>query len=149
MSADIVRTATCRAAREVAFGYVADYRTVPRWVLGIERFEPVGEQTRGVGAEFDVTARFGVRLHARIRAVEWVEDEVIAMESVKGVHLRSRFSFADDGAGTRVTAEVLYRLPRGPAGKVLDRAVGPFVSRAVDHANHALVAGIERQRPPG
>ncbi len=148
MSADIVRTATCRAPREVAFEFVADYRTVPTWVLGIERFDPVGEQTRGEGAEFDVTARFGVRLHTRIRATEWVDQQLIGMESVRGVHVRSRFRFAeDDGRAdrTRITAEVSYRLPRGPAGRVMNRAVAPFVSRAVDHANHALVAGIERQ----
>ena len=146
MSADIVRTVACRAPLEVAFAYVADHRSIPSWMLGIEEFEPVGDQTRGEVAEFDVTARFGVRLHTRIRATEWVEDELIAMESVRGVHLRSRFRFAAvDAELTRVTAEVSYRLPRGPAGRVMNRAVGPFVTRAVDHANHALVAGIERQ----
>jgi uncharacterized membrane protein len=145
VSADIARTATCRAPVEVAFAYVADYRAIPSWMLGIERFEPVGEATRGVGAEFDVTARFGIHLHTRIRATEWEEGRLIGMESVRGVHVRSRFRFAEDGEHTRITAEVSYRLPRGPAGRVMNRAVGPFVSRAVDHANHALVAGIERQ----
>ena len=145
MSADIVRTSTCRAPIAVAFGYVADYRTVPSWMLGIEQFVPVCDQTSGEGAEFDVTARFGVRLHTRIRATEWVEDRLIAMESVRGVHLRSRFGFVEDGELTRITAEVSYCLPRGPAGRMVNRAVGPFVTRAVDHANHALVAGIERQ----
>ena len=147
MSADIVRTATCRAPRDVAFAFVADYRTVPRWMLGIERFDPVDGRTRGEGAEFDVTVKLGVRLHTRIRAVDWVEGELIGMESVRGVHVRSRFSFEDDGPGTRITAEVLYRLPRGTAGKVMDRAVGPLVTRAVHHAHHELVAAIERQPP--
>ena len=145
MTVDIVRTATCRAPLGVAFGYVADYRTIPAWMLGIEEFVPVGEQSRGVGAEFDVTARFGVRLHTRIRATEWVEGELIGMESVRGVHVRSRFGFEGSGDLTTITAEVSYRLPRGPAGRVMNRAVGPFVTRAVDHANHALVAAIERQ----
>jgi uncharacterized membrane protein len=148
VSADIVRTATCRAPLDVAFAYVSDYRTIPSWMLGIERFEPVGEQSRGEGAEFDVTARFGIHLHTRIRATDWVEQELIGMESVRGVHVRSRFRFAeDDGRAdrTRITAEVSYRLPRGPAGRMMNRAVAPFVSRAVDHANHALVAEIERQ----
>jgi uncharacterized membrane protein len=145
VSADIRRTATCCAPIDVAFAYVADYRTIPRWMLGIERFEPVGEQTRGEGAEFDVTARFGIRLHTRIRATEWVEQQLIGMESVRGVHVRSRFHFAEAGERTQITAEVSYRLPRGPAGRMMNRAVGPFVTRAVDHANHALLAGIERQ----
>jgi ligand-binding SRPBCC domain-containing protein len=74
-----------------------------------------------------------------------VEDRLIAMESVRGVHLRSWFGFAEDGELTRITAEVSYDLPRGAASRMVNRAVGPFVTRAVDHANHALVAGIERQ----
>ncbi len=145
MVVDIVRTATCRAPLEVAFGYVADYRNIPSWMLGIEQFVPVGDQDRGEGAEFDVTARFGVRLESRIRATEWVDRRVIGMESVGGVAVCSRFLFAGAGSGTSITAEVSYRLPGGPAGRMLHRAVGPFVSRAVQHANHALVAGIERQ----
>ncbi len=145
MAVDIVRTARCRAPLDVAFDYVADYRNIPSWMLGIEQFVPVGEQHRGEGAEFDVTARFGVRLHTRIRATEWVEQRLIGMESVRGVAVCSRFIFEGAGAGTHITAEVSYRLPGGPAGRMMHRAVGPFVSRAVQHANHALVAGIERQ----
>ncbi len=141
----IVRTSTCRAPVEVAFEYVADYRNIRAWMLGIEQFRPVGDQDRGEGAEFDVTARFGVRLHTRIRATEWVDQRLIGMQSVRGVAVCSRFCFEGAGGGTDITAEVSYRLPGGPAGRMMHRAVGPFVSRAVQHANHALVAGIERQ----
>ena len=145
MAVDIVRTARCHAPLDVAFEYVADYRNISSWMLGIERFVPVGAQERGEGAEFDVTARFGVRLHTRIRATEWVDHRLIGMESVRGVAVCSRFLFEGAGPGTCITAEVSYRLPGGPAGKMMHRAVGPFVSRAVQHANHALVSGIERQ----
>src|SRR3712207_2222031 len=145
MVVDIVRTASCRAPLDVAFGYVADYRNIPSWMLGIERFVPVGERDRGEGAEFDVTARFGVRLQTRIRATEWVDHRVIGMRSVRGVAVCSRFLFEAAGSGTHITAEVTYRLPGGPAGRMMHRAVGPVVTRVVQHANHALVAGIERQ----
>ena len=144
MAIDIVRTAVCRAPLDVAFEYVADYRNIPSWMLGIEQFAPVGDQERGEGAEFDVTARFGVRLHTRIRATEWVDHRLIGMESVRGVAVCSRFGFEGVGSGTSITANVSYRLPGGPAGRMMHRAVGPFVSRAVQHANHALVSGIER-----
>jgi uncharacterized membrane protein len=145
MAVDIVRTATCRAPLDVAFAYVADYRNIPSWMLGIERFVPVGEQDQGEGAEFDVTARFGVRLHTRIRATEWIDERLIGMESVRGVAVCSRFAFEEARSGTNITAEVSYHLPGGPAGRMMRRAVGPFVTRAVQHANRALVAGIERQ----
>ena len=145
MAVDIVRTATCLAPLGVAFGYVADYRNIGSWVLGIEKFVPVGEQDRGEGAEFDVTAKFGVRLHTRIRATEWVDQRLIRMDSVRGVPVHSRFQFEEAGDRTRIVAEVSYRLPGGPAGRMVSRAVGSFVSRVVEHANHALVIGIERQ----
>jgi uncharacterized membrane protein len=145
MAVDIVRSATCRAPLEVAFEYVADYRNIPSWMLGIERFDPVDGQDRGEGAEFDVTVKMGVRLHTRIRATEWVEDRVIGMESVRGVGVCSRFLFERVAVGTSVTAEVSYRLHGGPAGRMMHRAVAPFITRAVQHANHALVVGIERQ----
>jgi len=149
MVVDIVRTATCRAPLDVAFGYVADYRNIPSWMLGIERFVPVGERDRGEGAEFDVTARFGVRLHSRIRATEWVDHRVIGMESVRGVAVFPRFLFGGAGPRTCTPAEFSSRLRGGPAGRMMHRAVGPFVTRVVQHANHALVAGIERQAAAG
>jgi uncharacterized membrane protein len=145
MAVDIVRTATCRAPLDVAFGYVADYRNIPRWMLGIERFDPVGDRDCGEGAEFDVTAKFGVRLHTRIRATEWVDRRLIRMDSVRGIPVHSRFLFEEAGDRTRITAEVSYHLPGGPAGRVMNRAVGSFVGRVVEHANQALVTGIERQ----
>ncbi len=145
MAVDLVRTATCRAPVDVAFAYIADYRNIPHWMLGIEKFVPVGESDRGTGAEFEVTAKFGVRLHTHIRATEWVEGRLIGMDSVGGVAVRSRFTFEADGDLTTITAEVSYALPGGPAGRMAGRVVGPFVNRVVAHANHALVAGIERQ----
>src|SRR3712207_3071511 len=122
MVVDIVRTATCRAPLDVAFDYVADYRNIPSWMLGIERFVPVGDRDRGEGAEFDVTARYGVRLHTRIRATEWVHHRLIGMESVRGVAVRSRFRFEGADSGTNITAEVSYRLPGGAAGRMMHRA---------------------------
>ena len=141
----IVRTASCVAPVEVAFAYVADHRNIPRWMAGIERFDPVGEQVSGVGAVFDVTAHFGVRLHTRIRAVEWVPGRLIAMESVTGVPVTTRFGFEPaEAAGSRVTAEVGYALPGGLAGRAMAAVMGPVVRQAVDHAQHRLAAEVER-----
>jgi uncharacterized membrane protein len=140
----IVRTSTCRAPVEVAFEYVADYRKIPEWLMGAERFNPVGDQARGVGAEFDVTVRLGLRMHARIRAVEWVENEAIGIDSVSGPGVRSRWYFTPTGPDlTTVHAEVTYRLPFGPAGRAMGRIVQPVVQQAVGHASSSLVRHVE------
>ena len=145
MSSPILRTATCAAPVEVAFAYVSDHRNIPHWMFGIERFEPVGEHDRGVGSVFEVTAHLGVRLHTRIQAVEWFEEKLIAMESVTGFPVRTRFGFEPAGPDrTTVTAEVEYALPGGLAGKAMGRMISPFVRQAVDHAQHRLVVEVER-----
>ena len=145
MATRIVRTASCAAPVEVAFGYVADHANIARWVHGVERFDPVGEQVAGVGAVFDVTAHYGLRLHTRIRAVEWVEDRLIAMESVTGIAVTTRFGFEPAGAGrTTVTAEVDYTLPGGLAGRAMAAVMTPVVRQAVDHAQQRLVLEVER-----
>lgn len=142
---DIVRTESCHAPVEVAFDYVADYRNISDWLFGVEKFEPVGDQGYGKGSLFDVTVHLGVRLHTRIRAVEWEEQRLIGMESVQGVKVRSRFSFEPDGPDrTTVTAKVSYDLPFGPAGAAMGMFMEPFVKQAIAHASHKLVENIER-----
>jgi len=141
----IVRTASCTAPVEVTFAYVADHRNIARWMPAIERFDPVGERIAGVGAIFDVTAHFGLRLHTRIRAVEWVEERTIAMESVTGIAVATRFGFEPAGPDrTTVTAEVDYALPGGLAGRAMGAVMTPVVRQALDHAQHRLVVEIER-----
>lgn len=150
MAVEIVRTATCRAPVAVAFEYVADYRCIGDWVVAVESFTPVTEHDRGEGAEFEVTARIGVRVHARMRAVEWVDGEVIGMRAVHGFDIGSCFRFQAAGEDlTTVVAEVSYSLPGGPAGRAMGAAVRPVINRTVDHAHRALVQNIEGEASRG
>ena len=145
MGKEIVRTETCRAPLPLVFGYVADYRNIGDWMFGVERFEPVGDQDHGKGALFDVTVHLGVRLHSRIEAVEWEDQALIGMDSVKGFKVRSRFCFDAEGPDrTTVTARVGYDVPFGPAGKAMGKVMEPFVAQAVSHASHRLVRNVER-----
>jgi uncharacterized membrane protein len=151
MGIDIVRTESCEAPLEVAYAYLADYREVPRWMFGVEKFEVVGDKDYGPGSEFDATVSLGVRLHTRIRATEWEENRVIGMDSVKGFKVRSRWYFAAEGENrTTVTANITYDLPFGPAGKAMGKVMEPFVKRAVQESAQTLVTNIEaRARAAG
>ena len=145
MSVDIVRTESCNAPIDVAFDYVADYRNIPSWMFGVEKFEPVGDQDYGPGSVFDVVLHLGVRITTRIEAVEWVENRIIGMDSIKGFKAKSRWNFEQSGDDrTTVTAEVSYELPFGPAGKAMGKAMQPFVKRAVRYASEHLVKNIEQ-----
>lgn len=144
MAVDIVKTETCNAPLKTAFEYVADYRNIPDWMFGVHSFEPVGAKDYGLGSVFDVTVHLGARIHTRIEAVEWEENRLIGMDSVKGFKVRSRWYFTADGDDrTEVTAKISYEPPFGPAGKALGKVMEPFVKQAVKHASHHLVTNIE------
>jgi len=70
---------------DTAFAYVADHRTVPEWMYGVTRFEPVGEQVRGVGAVFDACMRIGpAAFTSRLEIVEWEDNHRIVLSSISG-----------------------------------------------------------------
>jgi uncharacterized membrane protein len=144
MGTDIVRTETADAPVDIAFDYLDDYREVPKWMFGVEDFQVVSEKDRGLGSEFEATLNLGIKLHTRIRCTEWEKNRVIGMDSVKGFKVRSRWYFDEEGPGrTKVTANVTYELPFGPAGRAMGKIVGPAVQRAVGHSAETLIKNIE------
>jgi uncharacterized membrane protein len=141
----IVIEESCNAPLDRTFDYVADYRTIPDWMIGVKRFVPITEHDRGLGSEFDVTLSLGMPLQTRIRTVEFEEGRAIGMDSVKGFQARSRWYFEADGPDrTTVTATVSYGLPFGPAGRVMGRLVEPFARQAVGYISHHLKRNLER-----
>jgi uncharacterized membrane protein len=142
---DIHHEGFCAAPVEVAFAYLDDYRNATDWMFGLSRFEPVGEQSQGLGAEFEGTfAVKPVRVHSTIRVTEWREQEVIAFESIKGFRNWSTWRFAPDGTTrTRIVVEFSYELPGGLAGKAMGRVLEPIVALSVRHSDEALRREIE------
>jgi uncharacterized membrane protein len=145
MSTDVTIDETCAAPLDVTFDYVADYRTIPRWMLGVRSFEPVGDKDYGLGSVFDVNLQLGVPIRTRIETVEFEQNTVIGMDSVRGFKARSRWHFeALDDARTAVHATVSYDLPCGPAGKVMGKVMEPFVRQAVSYISQHLRQNVEK-----
>jgi uncharacterized membrane protein len=144
MAIDVNIIETVDAPLDVSFAYVADYRTIPEWMFGVKKFEPVTETDYGLGSVFDVSLSLGVPINTRIETVEFEEDRVIGMDSVKGFKARSRWYFEADGPSrTKVNAVVSYELPFGPAGRAMGKVMQPFVKQAVNHISHHLKANLE------
>jgi uncharacterized membrane protein len=140
---------TCDAPLEVVFAYVADFPTIPEWMGGVRKLEPVTEQDYGLGSEFDVSLQLGLPLDIRIRTVEFEERRVIGMQSVTGFDARSRWQFETLGGDrTAVAANVAYDLPFGPAGRAMGMVMEPFVKQAVSHVSHHLRVNVERLARP-
>lgn len=126
------------------FAYVDDFTTTKDWMYGLTKIDPVTEQLRGVGAQYDGVMKVGVPLRARIQCTAWEQDSLIELTSVKGIQTTQRWSFTDLGGDrTRVDAWVSYTLPGGPAGRTIAAAVKPVVGIAVKHTSEALVRNVE------
>ena len=147
MAIEISINETVEAPLGVTFAYVADYRTIPEWMFGVRKFEPVDPANDyGLGSVFDVSLSLGVPINTRIETVEFAEDQVIGMDSVKGFKAKSRWNFAADGPDrTTVTATVTYELPFGPAGRAMGKVMQPFVKQAVGHISQHLKANLEKR----
>ena len=146
MAMDININETVDAPLDVTFAYVADYRTIPEWMFGVRKFEPVTDKDYGLGSVFDVSLSLGVPINTRIETVEFEEGRVIGMDSVKGFKAKSRWYFEADGPErTKVTASVSYELPFGPAGRAMGKVMQPFVKQAVSHISHHLKSNLENR----
>lgn len=124
----------------VAFDYIDDHRTVPEWMFGVTRFDPVGEQIRGLGAVFDATMRIGPKaLESRVEIVEWEHERVIVLSSVAGFRTSSSWRFtALDRELSRLDVDFGYELPGGIAGRALGKLIEPVVGTAVRQTDLAL-----------
>ena len=146
MAIDIDIVQTVQAPLDATFAYVADYRTIPDWMFGVRKFEPVTENDYGCGSVFDVSLSLGVPINTRIATVEFEENRVIGMDSVKGFKAKSRWYFEAQGPEhTKVTARVSYELPFGPAGRAMGKVMQPFVRQAVGYISDNLKANLEGQ----
>lgn len=126
------------------FAYVDDFSTTRDWMYGLTKIDPVTDQLRGVGAQYDGVMKVGVPLKARIECTAWEQDRLIELTSVKGIQTTQRWTFtplADDR--TRVAAWISYTLPGGPAGKAIASAVKPVVGIAIRHTSEQLVRNVE------
>lgn len=134
-----------KATRERAFAYVNDHRHVPDWMFGVKKFEPVSETTYGLGATFDVVMNVGPKaLKATLEVTEFVENEIVRLESINGFSAATVWRFEDSGAGTAVEAELSYDLPGGIAGRALGAIIEPVVGQAVRHTDSALRSQLDK-----
>ncbi|WP_416062058.1 SRPBCC family protein [Rhodococcus indonesiensis] len=142
----IRHSAVAEVPVDVAFAYLDDHRTVPEWMYGVHRFEPVGSQVNGIGAIFDVTMQIGPKgLDSRLAIVDWELDRRIVLDSIAGFRTSSWWELADLGDGrVRLDVDFAYQLPGGLAGRALGKLVEPVVSTAIRQTEQALRSNLGR-----
>ncbi|WP_158296459.1 SRPBCC family protein [Nocardioides albidus] len=144
MSNVVEQSIEIQAPISAVFEYVDDFSKTQDWMYGLTKLEPVTEQRRGVGAQYDGVLKVGVPLKSRVECTAWEQDALVELTSIKGIETTQRWTFTDLGGDrTRVDAWISFTLPGGPAGKAIASAVKPVVGIAVKHSSEALVRNVE------
>ncbi len=129
---------------ETCFEYLDDWRNVPDWLVGVEKFTPAGDKDQGLGSVFDVVVHAGVKIKTRLEVTDYVERRLIEFESVQGFKVRNRWNFEPVGDGrTLITAETTLHPPFGPAGKALAKVLEPAMGKIMQHSAGNLRDRIE------
>jgi uncharacterized protein YndB with AHSA1/START domain len=124
---------------ERVFDYLADSANVQEWFYGVQKFEPLTDLTRGLGSKYAITLNVGRPITAKFECTEFVDNQLIAVETFDGPTASSRWTFEPAGSGTRIRGEFDYTLPGGPAGVALSALIKPVMGIAVKQTTANLL----------
>jgi uncharacterized membrane protein len=127
---------TLRATREQAFDYFADYHHVAEVLEGVSRWEPIGRETKGVGARWSVEMKaLGFPLRNVLRINRWRRPEEIGWVSESGlVKQEGGFAFSETEQGVRIELRIAYEPPASVIGTAIARRIDPMVRARLQHA---------------
>jgi uncharacterized membrane protein len=128
------------------FAWVADHRNVPTVLDGIDRWEPVGDRARGVGARFDVSMRaLGLPLDNLLVIDRWDEPRAIGWRSESGLIAQyGGWRFEPRPDGTEVTLTIGYEPPGGALGGLVAGRVDGLVRGRLGQALARMRTKLER-----
>ena len=131
----------------VVFEWVADYRHVPTVLEGVTRWEPLGTQSRGLGARFNVAmSALGFPLENVLVLDVWEEPRAIGWRSESGlIEQTGRWEFRPHPDGTEVSLSIGYRPPLGIVGGLVAGEVDGMVRGRLERALSAMKQRLERE----
>ncbi|HXM57500.1 MAG TPA: SRPBCC family protein [Candidatus Dormibacteraeota bacterium] len=127
------------------FAWVADHRHASTVLDGVERWEPLGAATRGVGARFDVSMRaLGLPLENVLVLDRWEEPRAIGWRSESGPVAQSGgWRFEPRREGTEVTLTIAYEPPGGLVGGLVAGRVDGLVRGRLEAALRRMKTALE------
>ena len=131
---------------EAVFDWVADYRHVAEVLEGVERWEPLQGETRGLGARFDVSmSALGLPLENVLVLDRWDEPSTIGWRSESGLLQQSgRWDFRPRGEGTAVSLSIGYLPPLGVVGQLVAGEVDSLVRERLQRALEEMKRILEQ-----
>ena len=137
---------TVKSSPERAFDYFADYHHVAQVLDGVSKWRPVGTNSRGVGARYNVElGAFGLPLKSVLRLNRWRRPAEIGWVSESGlIKQDGGFTFEKVKAGVRIELRIAYEPPASFVGaalaRPLDRMVRERLKRAMERIRDRLEA---------
>lgn len=126
------------------FDYVAEPRNTMRYQKQFTSFEVADNTPRGVGMEVDARGRFhGIPVRTRLRMVDFVQDELIASQSVSGLKNSSQWRFTPGAGGTQVRFTARYEWPLPILSRRLRTRIEEELASMTDDSLRTLKALIE------
>jgi uncharacterized membrane protein len=127
---------TIKCPPERAFDYFADHRHVAAVLEGVNRWEPIGAKSRGVGARYEVEmVALGFPLKSVLRLNRWRRPHEIGWVSESGlIKQEGGFTFTAVKGGVHVVLRIAYTPPGAMLGAAVAGRVDGVVRRRMQNA---------------
>jgi uncharacterized membrane protein len=134
------------ASCEDVWNFIAEVDNYPKFLVGLTRWEVIGENRGGLGARFRTLIHIGAAdVGGLIEVVEWHPPTDIAFTSVTGLDQRGRWRIRDAGEGrSRVEFRWAYGVAGGGLGGLIaERLAAPTLRRNLRQSLQALKRALE------
>ena len=133
---EFVAEVTIKCSPERAFDYFADHRHVAAVLEGISRWKPIGRQSEGVGARYEVEmVALGFLLKSVLRLDRWRRPHEIGWVSESGlIKQEGGFTFAETKVGVHVVLRIAYTPPAAMLGAAVAGRLDWVVKRRLQMA---------------
>jgi uncharacterized membrane protein len=138
---------TVKTSPERAFDYFADYHHVAEVLDGVSKWQPVGTNSRGVEARYNVElVAFGLPLKSVLRLNRWRRPAEIGWESESGlIKQDGGFTFEKVKTGVRIELRIAYEPPASFVGAALARPLDRMVRERLKKAMERIRDRLEAQ----
>lgn len=140
----ILSSSTISVPTTFAFDYVTDFSLMPEWLYGIQEIRCVNNVPSGVGARYEGSIKVGATLRSSIEVTAQEPNRLLATESRAGITNQTSWLFRELAEElTEIHMTIDYELPGGIAGRVLAKAIEPFISTSVTSTERNLKSNLE------
>ncbi|MUL67452.1 hypothetical protein BOO86_23460 [Mycobacterium sp. CBMA 234] len=140
----ILSSSTISVPTVFAFDYVTDFMLMPEWLYGIQEIRRLNNVPFGVGSQYQGAIKVGATLRSSIEVTAHEPNRLLATESRSGFVNQSSWLFRElSEEQTEIHTTIDYEFPGGLAGRVLAKAIEPFISIAVASTERTLRSNLE------